>query len=69
MSMITVTSPAGTGPGTLRSAITQADANPGSTIQFSVSGTIPLTYALPDLSADVTISGPGASNLTIQGGG
>ena len=60
----------GTGPyGDLRYAITEADANPGSTIDFDVTGTIQLTSALPDLSADVTISGPGSSSLTVQGGG
>jgi hypothetical protein len=54
---------------TLRYAITQADAHPGSTIDFNVTGTIALSSALPDLNADVTITGPGASALTIEGGG
>ena len=59
----------GSGPfGDLRHAITQADLNPGSTIEFQVTGTIRLSSALPDLSADVTIDGPGASSLTVDGG-
>jgi hypothetical protein len=64
------TTDTGAGSGTsgdLRYALTQANANPGSTIQFSVTGTIALGSALPDVAADVTINGPGASNLTIQG--
>ena len=64
------TTDTGAGSGTsgdLRYAITQANANPGSTIQFSVSGTIALESALPELTANVTIDGPGASDLTIQG--
>jgi Bacterial Ig-like domain (group 3) len=57
--------------GTLRFAITEADADPGSTIGFAagLTGTIPLSSALPDLSANVTITGPGASTLTVEGGG
>ncbi len=59
----------GVGPfGDLRHAITQADLNPGSTIDFQVTGTIRLSNALPDLSADVTINGPGAAALTVNGG-
>ncbi len=62
----------GTGSGTsgdLRYAITQADANPGSVIDFSVTGTIQLTKALPDVSANTAINGPGPSLLTLKGGG
>jgi hypothetical protein len=60
---------------TLRVAIILANNNPGSTIEFDPSlftsgpGTIQLNGALPDLSADVTIMGPGASMLTVKGGG
>jgi hypothetical protein len=60
----------GSGSGTsgdLRYAITQANANPGSTIVFSVTGTIALSSLLPALSADVTIAGPGATRLTVDG--
>ena len=53
--------------GDLRYAITQADANPGSVIDFGVTGTVQLTKAFPDLSADVTINGPGGGSLTIAG--
>ncbi len=63
------TTDTGAGSGTsgdLRYAITQANANPGSTIQFAVSGTIALGSALPDVTADMTIDGPGASNLTVE---
>ena len=62
----------GTGSGTsgdLRYAITQADANPGSVIDFSVTGTIQLTKALPGISANTTINGPGPSLLFLKGGG
>jgi len=52
---------------TLREAINAANANSGAdTIAFSVTGTILLGSALPDLSDDVTISGPGANVLTVK---
>src|SRR5258708_2236460 len=51
----------GTGlTGDLRYAITQADQDPGSTIVFSITGTIVLASALPDLSANMAITGPGS---------
>ena len=62
----------GTGSGSsgdLRYAITQANLSPGSTIQFSVTGTIQLGCSLPSLSQNITITGPGESSLTINGGG
>ncbi len=55
--------------GDLRYAITQANANPGSLIDFSVTGTIQLTQALPAISANTALNGPGPSLLTLQGGG
>ena len=64
-----VTSLADTGPGTLRSAIAQADAGSAAhtyNINFKVSGTITLESALPDLSESMNLSGPGASRLTVQ---
>ncbi len=64
-----VTSLADTGPGTLRSAITEADAGSAAqtyNIKFKVSGTIALESALPDLSESMNLSGPGASRLTVQ---
>ena len=62
----------GTGSGTsgdLRYVITQADQTPGAnTINFTVTGTITLNSALPDLSNTtglMDIEGPGASSLNI----
>lgn len=66
--VIPVSSLADSGPGTLRAAITEADADTTpDTITFtpSVTGTITLSTALPDLSAAITIAGPGASVLTV----
>lgn len=60
---------------TLRAAIAEANANAGSTIDFDANlftggpGTIALGSALPEVSADVSITGPGASTLTVDGGG
>jgi CSLREA domain-containing protein len=66
---------------TLREAITAANTNTASgamagecvaggsgtdTINFSVTGPISLPSALPDISSDMTINGPGANILTIQ---
>ena len=57
----------GTGTGTLRQAIVDANANPGAdTITFTATGTILLANALPNLSDDVDISGPGANALTVK---
>ena len=61
-------SPTGAGlSGDLRYAVTMADANPGSRIIFTVTGAIHLASSLPDLSADVTIDGPGTTVLTVDG--
>ncbi|AGA28258.1 right-handed parallel beta-helix repeat-containing protein [Singulisphaera acidiphila] len=65
---ITVTSLADDGPGTLRAAITQANADTAAdTILFAqdVRGTITLETALPDLSTTINIQGPGAKDLTV----
>lgn len=65
-----VTSTADSGAGSLRSAITQANANAGSdTITFSLSlpATITLSSSLPNITGDLTIDGPGAANLAISG--
>ena len=53
---------------TLREAIRTANSNPGDDdgIEFSVTGTINLTSALPDITGGVSIEGPGASLLTVQ---
>jgi hypothetical protein len=70
----TVNSLGDTGTGTgksgdLRYCITQADATSGdNTIDFSVTGTITLNSALPDLSNTTgltDIEGPGATSLTV----
>jgi hypothetical protein len=68
---IVVTSLADSGPGTLRAAITQAASGGVITTQYtitfapSVTGTIALASPLPELSAAVTIDGPGRSALTV----
>jgi hypothetical protein len=41
----------------------------GDTINFSVTGEITLTGALPAITQNVTITGPGANQLTISGSG
>src|SRR6188472_187111 len=52
---------------TLRAAIEEANSLSGDdTINFSVTGTINLTGALPVLSSNVTINGPGSGLLTVR---
>ena len=76
---ILVTNISDSGPGSLRAAIDYANATAGAdTITFSdgSGGTVNFTDAtpeiidlatvLPDLSTDITISGPGADKLTIR---
>lgn len=63
----------GTGSGTtgdLRYAITQVDAGAGTgdTINIMATGTIALGSTLPTLTKPVTINGPGAALLAIDGG-
>src|SRR5258708_6098704 len=60
----TVTSTADTGPGSLRNAI--ATAVPGDTITFAITGAITLTNGELLIAKNLTISGPGAANLTVQ---
>ncbi len=56
------------GSGSLRDAMAQANANPDSdTIKFSVTGTIVLTSGQLAINGPLTIEGPGASALTIDG--
>jgi hypothetical protein len=64
----TVTTTADSGAGSLRDAITKANALPGTadTIAFSVTGTIDLMTALPTLSDALTITGPGPAALTVR---
>jgi hypothetical protein len=68
LSTITVTNTDDTGPGTLRAAIEQADLDSShDAIVFapSVTGNIALSSALPDLSGNIDIVGPGSSDLTV----
>ena len=67
LSAATVTSTGDNGPGSLRQAL--LDASPGEVIDFAVSGTIGLTSGELVIALDVTLSGPGAGVLTIDGGG
>lgn len=66
----TVTTNADSGAGSLRQAITDANAAAGADeITFDgVAGTIALASALPTVTESLTITGPGADVLTIDGG-
>src|SRR5438270_4174230 len=61
---ITVTNTNDSGPGSLRQAL--ANANNGDTINFAVSDTIMLTSGEVLVNKNVTISGPGANQLSIH---
>jgi hypothetical protein len=53
--------------GDLRFCLSQSNASPGEDlIVFSVTGTIKLTKALPDITDDLIIAGPGADQLTVN---
>jgi hypothetical protein len=61
---------ADSGDGSLRAAISAAEANPGAdVIQFAsqVHGTITLTAGELDIRSDLVIDGPGANRLTVSG--
>src|SRR5262245_51924177 len=54
--------------GTLRYCIQKSNDNPGpDSIDFKVTGTIYLTSKLPDLASDITLTGPGADLLRVDG--
>lgn len=65
---IHVTNTKDSGSGSLRAAIKAANASPGSTIVFDsgVTGAIDLLSALPAITANTNILGPGANLLTIE---
>ena len=60
-----VTNTNDSGPGSLRQAL--ADANDGDVIGFAVTGTIGLTSGELLVAKNITISGPGAENLAVNG--
>lgn len=63
-----VTTLADSGAGSLRQAILDANAGLCSdTITFAVKGTILVASPLPNITADVTIQGPGTNLVTISG--
>jgi hypothetical protein len=67
LATIGVQNPADSGPGTLRDAIQRANANPAVTdIVLDLEGTIGLASALPTLTGNYKIEGPGANQLTID---
>ena len=63
--IITVTNTNDSGPGSLRQALRVA--NDGDTINFAVTGTIVLTSGGLPVNKNITISGPGADQLSIDG--
>src|SRR6476469_2405795 len=63
--IITVTNTNDSGPGSLRQAL--ADANNGDTINFAVTGAIALTTGELLVNKSLTISGPGAGVLAVDG--
>ena len=66
--VFTVTNNNDSGAGSLRDAITQANATPAlDDINFSVSGVIPLTTGNIDILEPVNLNGPGANTLAISG--
>ena len=62
---ITVTNTNDSGPGSLRQAL--ANANNGDRINFAVTGAISLTSGGLGITKNVTISGPGFNQLTVNG--
>src|SRR5450631_1213300 len=74
MTVYTVTTNADSGTGSLRAAITSANTDPGSTIQFDSSvftggaaSAITLLSDLPEIDASVTIDASTATGVTIDG--
>jgi hypothetical protein len=70
LSPLVVQNPADSGTGTLRDAITQANANPAfDQIILDLTGSIDLTSPLPVLTGNYKIDGPGANQLTVERNG
>ncbi len=67
-STFTVTNLLDSGPGSLRAAVSAANANPGADgINFATTGTIALTSGELDITDSLTITGPGLNTLTVSG--
>src|SRR5262245_24990291 len=62
---VNVTSTADTGPGSLRAAL--ASASDGDTINVSVTGTLLLTSGELLVMKSLTVLGPGATSLAVNG--
>lgn len=71
LSTFTVLNNNDSGAGSLRAEVALANASPGSTVNFdsSVTGTISLTSGEISITAPMTINGPGAGVLAVDGGG
>lgn len=66
---LTITSFEDSGPGTLRQAISDANATPGDdTIIFATNGTIALASPLPPITENLSIVGAGTNQSIISGG-
>lgn len=68
---LTVTSTADVGAGTLRAAVAQSNAAAGGaviTFQSGLAGVITYGSALPAITKFISIAGPGASSLALDGG-
>src|SRR5262249_8240230 len=69
---ITVNNPGDTGPGTLRQAIIDANANPDvsdivfDNAAFATPQTINLVTALPDITTSLNLNGPGANLVFVR---
>src|SRR5712692_10404888 len=69
-STFTVLNLADSGPGSLRQAILDAEANPGPdvvNVAKGVKGTITVTSGQLNISSDLIVTGPGADRLTVSG--
>ena len=70
-SAVIVTNTSDSGPGSLRAAITYANAHPGSIITFQsgLSGTITLASALPQITVGMSIQGNPSPVIAVDGAG